>query len=205
MKRGFTLIEMLIVVTIIAVLTMAGIHTFKGATAKADDARCQELVHNAATALSVLFQQEKRWPAEILNNPGHGLFDATTVKGAFIRKSGDTYKSKYFSLNCNEKTGEPAGYDALGIVSPWASAVIKRVSVGGTATDSKNVPSGGTIRDHIIRFAVDDDEDGIVSVNYEGTGVLNIRATSAAWCCGRDGQFGTKDDIRSWAKGQVVR
>ena len=64
------------------------------------------------------------------------------------------------------------------------------------------VPAGGTIEDHILRFAVDDDLDGIVQISGADGLSASVRASAAVWCCGRDGKFGTKDDLKSWSKGQ---
>ena len=72
----------------------------------------------------------------------------------------------------------------------------------GNVARSEPVPGGGTIRDHVLRFSVDDDEDGLVKVSYEGGKSVTVRASAAVWCGGRDGKFGTRDDIKSWAKGQ---
>ena len=57
MKRGFTLVEMLIVIGIIAILTGAAMTGFRGAVEKAQAAKCQELVHNVSTALVKVFQK----------------------------------------------------------------------------------------------------------------------------------------------------
>ena len=58
MKRGFTLIEMLAVIGIIAVLMAALIGGYAGVTKAAEKKKCQELVSNVATALTALFQND---------------------------------------------------------------------------------------------------------------------------------------------------
>ena len=57
MKRGFTLIEMLVVIGIIAVLAGASIGVFAKASKKAQLAKGRELVSNVATALATIYQQ----------------------------------------------------------------------------------------------------------------------------------------------------
>ena len=79
---------------------------------------------------------------------------------------------------------------------------MKRLAARGTVALSTKVPSGGTIQDHRLRFAIDDDLDGIVKASPEGYDSVRVRANAIVWCAGRDGKFGTKDDLRSWAKGQ---
>lgn len=203
MKRGFTLVEMLIVIGIIAILTGAAMTGFRGAVEKAQVAKCQELVHNVSTALVKVFQDNGSWPSRIIS-AGQGSGEMTAEIG------GELARRKALSLNYrlveNEETGEKVyklvGLDQCGVVSPWAAEVVKRKAANGNVSLNEPVPGGGTIRDHVLRFSVDDDEDGLVKVSYEGGKSVTVRASAAVWCCGRDGKFGTRDDIKSWAKGQ---
>lgn len=203
MKRGFTLVEMLIVIGIIAILTGAAMTGFRGAVEKAQAAKCQELVHNVSTALVKVFQDNGSWPSRIIS-AGQGSGEMTAEIG------GELARWKALSLNYrlveNEETGEKVyklvGLDQCGVVSPWAAEVVKRKAANGNVSLNEPVPGGGTIRDHVLRFSVDDDEDGLVKVSYEGGKSVTVRASAAVWCCGRDGKFGTRDDIKSWAKGQ---
>ena len=55
---GFTLIEMLVVMGILAILIGAGMITFSAATKKAQQARAREVVSNVATALEAIYQRE---------------------------------------------------------------------------------------------------------------------------------------------------
>ena len=203
MKRGFTLVEMLIVIGIIAILTGAAMTGFRGAVEKAQAAKCQELVHNVSTALVKVFQDNGSWPSRIIS-AGQGSGEMTAQIG------GELARRKALSLNYrlveNEETGEKVyklvGLDQCGVVSPWAAEVVKRKAANGNVSLNEPVPGGGTIRDHVLRFSIDDDEDGLVKVSYEGGKSVTVRASAAVWCCGRDGKFGTRDDIKSWAKGQ---
>ena len=203
MKRGFTLVEMLIVIGIIAILTGAAMTGFRGAVEKAQAAKCQELVHNVSTALVKVFQDNGSWPSRIIS-AGQGSGEMTAEIG------GELARRKALSLNYrlveNEETGEKVyklvGLDQCGVVSPWAAEGVKRKAANGNVSLNEPVPGGGTIRDHVLRFSIDDDEDGLVKVSYEGGKSVTVRASAAVWCCGRDGKFGTRDDIKSWAKGQ---
>ena len=203
MKRGFTLVEMLIVIGIIAILTGAAMTGFRGAVEKAQAAKCQELVHNVSTALVKVFQDNGSWPSRIIS-AGQGSGEMTAEIG------GELARRKALSLNYrlveNEETGEKVyklvGLDQCGVVSPWAAEVVKRKAANGNVSLNEPVPGGGTIRDHVLRFSIDDDEDGLVKVSYEGGKSVTVRASAAVWCCGRDGKFGTRDVIKSWAKGQ---
>ena len=85
-------------------------------------------------------------------------------------------------------------------------------NVGKGLSKSTKVPSGGTIDDHVIRFAVDTDGDGFVDATVGGVSV-RIRASAVAWCCGYDGKIepyaesniGRSDDVYSWSGQQVKK
>ena len=113
-------------------------------------------------------------------------------------------------LGCKTKGNKLSGYDRFGIVTPWATETIKKLGsscdLNSAVTASK---ASGTIRDHILRYAIDDNEDGIVIANVGGT-AIRIRALVAVWCSGADGIIepyykGLKgDDVYSWSPSQVV-
>ena len=165
-RKGFTLIEMLVVIGIIATLMGVMVASVSKFMKSAERARCQELVANTATALTALYQKEGAWPKTQLS-----------------------------------------GYDRFGVVSPWALAVIKRR--GTSASESTPVPSGGTIKDHVVRYAIDLNGDGVIPGVQVGGETIDIRATAAVWCCGKDGKCEgyakglKKDDVFSWTIGQT--
>ena len=65
MKRGFTLVEMLVVIGIIAVLIGASVAAYGPITRQAQRARGQELVSNVKDALEFILQKEDEWPLAI--------------------------------------------------------------------------------------------------------------------------------------------
>lgn len=201
MRKGFTLVEMLVVIGIIAILLGAGIGSFSAMTKRANKAKGQELVSNVATALEAIYQKDGCWPHRILaKGSSDGEVDAEIAY--------DITKKGMMSLTVTKDTDRKTdGLDRFGIVTPWAAAVIRKGGTGG-ASESTKVPSGGTVRDHRLHFAVDDDDDGFVNANVGGE-TLKIRGAAAVWCCGMDGKIETykdglrKDDIYSWSKGQI--
>lgn len=216
-RQGFTLIELLVVIAIIATLIGASVGAYSSMTRAAEQTRGQELVSNVATALTTLFQQQGAWPRRLLKNgSSDGELDADT---AYALVAGDT---KYMSLTA--AGGKLTGLDRFGLVSPWATAVIKRR--GTSASLSDVVGSGKTVRDHILHYALDLDGDGIIEGANVGGQSIDIRATAAVWCAGKDGVMdpypyagggsGGKganqsktghrsDDIYSWAPGQTKK
>ncbi len=203
MKKAFTLVEMLVVVGIIATLVGASIAGFTSIVNKAQESKAQELVHEAATALTAVLQKEDAWPRTILStgSSGNGEMDET-VGAALARRGAMSLTYKTTTDDQGTTRYVLTGLDQCGIVSPWAQDVVKRLAARGSVALSAKVPSGGTIQDHRLRFAIDDDLDGFVNANPEGYGSVKVRASAIVWCAGRDGKFGTKDDIRSWSKGQ---
>lgn len=185
MKQGFTLVEMLVVIGIMAVLTAASLAGYSSMTKTAEKTRAQELVSNVTTALTAIYQQDGMWPKRLISGmQGQSQLDATTCRPL----------DRFMPLN---------GYDKFGIVTPWAITVIKQK--GNRATLQTKVGSK-TIEDHILRFAIDEDGDGITELpSSYGGGSVKVRATACVWCCSKEGSFKEKEVIKSWTKGQEVR
>ncbi len=197
MRKGFTLVEMLVVLGIVAVLVAAGLGAYSGATKSAEKKRCQELVSNTATALTALFQKNGSWPKALRTN---GSTDGYLDQDAALPLA----KGGYMSITM--ENGKLAGSDRFGIVTPWAVAFIKR---HGTSASLGNKVGQGTIQDHILHYALDLDGDGIIEGASVGGESVDIRATAAVWSCGKDGKLEPysrglkKDDVYSWSYGQT--
>ena len=205
MKKGFTLVEMLVVIGIISVLAAAAIGGFAGATKKAQIARGRELVSNVATALSAIYQETGRWPEALVDANGGDEYKLGKIAGAVLARKG------VFSLSCqkNRETGkyELTGVDRFGVLDPWAEQTMRNDQNAGVGT---RVPSGGTVGDHIVRFAIDVEGEGLVKATVCGKSIT-VRAQAIAWSCGPDGKFdsldkmGRSDDIFSFREGQIVK
>ncbi len=208
MKKGFTLVEMLVVIGIIIVLIGGSITGFSKMAKSAERARAQELVKNVETALTVLFQREGNWPQKLLNKSGQQLDEDTAIVLA---------KKGLFSLTTTGSGSELklAGQDRFGIVTPWATTVIKR-SAKGASAESMKVGSA-TVRDHTLYFAIDKNGDGEIDQG-EGLsipGVEFVRATAAVWSIGKTGgdkgkpweysQGRRRDDVYSFTYGQTKK
>lgn len=198
--KGFTLIEMLVVIGIIVVLTGASIAGFGKMRASAERAKVQELVSNTATALTALFQQEGVWPKRLLANSGmgDGLLDENAAFPLAKRGS--------LSLTMNSDETALGGLDRFGVVDPWGAAVIKRRGTSASAEDS--VSSTATVKDHILHYAIDVDGDGVVEASVGGESI-RVRASAIVWGAGKDGKIERysvgikKDDIYSWTPGMA--
>ena len=206
-STGFTLIEMLVVMGIIAVLIGASIAGFSKMTKTAEKAKAQELVANVATALTALYQREGVWPKRLVSNNGKQLNEQAALalaKGGYIS----------MSTTGSDTSLKLAGHDRFGILTPWAAEVVRRR--GMSAASSDHVTSSSTVKDHILYYALDLDGDGVIS-GGEKPDILDkeqgIRATAAVWCIGKSGgkegkpwPYSTgrkRDDVYSWSYGQT--
>lgn len=210
MRRGLTLLELLIVVGIIAVLTATGMGGYMGVVRAAQRSRGTELVHNFQVALEMALQKLDNWPPVIVK-ASRGDGQATCEVGVCLGRPVDKGGLGVFSFGSCVQRGEAMVYavdeiEEFGVLSPWGTDAARQLAATDDLKDDARLPTGGTIADHRLRFAVDDDYDGITEVRYTGGGdAVSVRASACVWCCGYDGKFNTKDDIKSWARGQEIK
>jgi len=193
-RQGFTLIEMLVVMGIIAVLIGASLVSFTKMSRSADKTKANELVSQTATALAAIYEADGMWPKSIRDankDPEKGRLDDKIA--LILAKRG------YMSLSLNKDSTKLVGRDRFGILTPWATKVVERL--GSEATESTSVGSSGTVKDNILNFAVDLNGDGEITAEESGgrTGATLIRATVAVWCTSKDG----KERVQSWTKDQA--
>ena len=201
-KQGFTLIELLVVIAILALLIGVGMSSFTSSTKKAQKAKAQELVQNVAVALEKIYQEEGSWPRPILagSNSEKGLDESVAYALA---------KRNAMTLSYDTTAKKTTKLDQCGVVTPWAQDVI-RLKKGTGVSDSTKVPSGGTIADHRLRYAVDTEGRGTVTANVGGESVT-IRGSVMVWSAGRDGKLERysdglrRDDVYSWSDQQRVK
>jgi len=195
---AFSLIELLVSIAIIAIITGMSIAAYGKFTASAQNTRCIEFVHQVRTALEQIYQGSDSWPPALQAAAENGNGKLDKVAGAVL------VKCKMMSLThgLTENPDGTKGHDRFGIVTPWAMDYIVHHD---SASLSSKLPGGGTIEDHILRYAIDLDYDGITEVahGHDG-GTARVRAQACVWSYGRDGKPNTKDDVRSWSKGQEV-
>ena len=182
---GFTLVEMLVVIGIIAVLIGASFGSYNAFVKKASRGRCAELVHDVQVAIVGVMQKENAWPRGLLaaqGAPRDGIL--TKEAGAALAKRGAlslTYRKT--EDQDGNSIYELSGNDRCGVVTPWAADVIKH---NVNATGGTDVPSGGIVDDHRLHFALDDDFDGRVNASVGGVGIT-VRASAIVWCGGANG------------------
>ena len=194
MRKGFTLIEMLVVIGIIALLIGASIGGYSAVTRAAEKSRATDLAKQVALALATMYEQnDGQWPLRIsmAGETGARLDD----QAAYAFVSGGT---KYLTLSASG--GKLTGYDRFGVLDPWGTAILKQRGKSASLAD---------VQDHLLWFAVDTDGDGIIAGATVGGESVDVRATAIVWCAGKDGKMEPysrglrKDDIYSWNVGQT--
>ena len=213
-RAAFTLLEMLVVMGIIAILAAASMVGYSRVVRSAKKGRTQELVSNAATALThILSANNNTWPKSLLNRLTEGdggILDEETSR-VFVR-----FNTLGLSYNERDAKGEKGqgkvrltGKDRCGVVDAEAEAILKR---SRSATAGTKVPSSGkTIKEHTLHFAIDVEGDGVTEASVDGAdGTLKIRATAVVWAAGPDGKVdyssrGRNDDVYSWRPSQEVK
>ena len=214
MQSGFTLIEMMVVIGIIGILAGALFGGFTYVLKSAQRAKATEAVSNARTALERIFLALNRWPSAIREARQYGEYRVMDEQVAI-----ELFKQSALSVDCKKKSSEVyelRGVDRCGIADPWAQEVLRKASTskGGTELLDFTVPSGGKVRDHLIYFAVDLNDDGFVDKSEGAPVRTKVRAKAITWCAGPDGILGdcttdkagkSSDNVYSWQRAQEVR
>lgn len=201
MKRAFTLIEMLVVIGIIVILVGASLSGFGAMRKSAERARARELCLQVKTALESIWDADGIWP-KVIRQKSSAADSVLDEEVAY-----ELAKRGTMALTYNDDSQKTTGIDRFGILSPWGMEAVK--NRGSSASLSTSV-GDATVKDHLLRFKVDLDGDGVIDGASVGGESVNIRGTVAVWCAGKDGKMesyhkGVKsDDIYTWAPGQTV-
>ena len=183
-RAGFTLVEMLVVIGILGILMATLSSSYLYVQKMAWQAHAQELVTNAASALTLYLQKEGAWTRDILNSNGefnedvcrvlqeHHLMDITTYK-----RDGDNIKY--------DDNGKPElntdSLDRFGLLDPWGRRILKR-NPGLTSINDE-------LRRHRLHFRIDENYDGIVDTSLGAIPLdSRVRGSAIVWSWGANGE-----------------
>lgn len=190
MKReaGFTLVEMLVVIGIIAMLAVAFMSSFSYVQRLAWKQQSQTIVSNAATALTLYLQKERGW-GELENKTE---FDSDVCR---ILKAAGVFDS---TVKASGDTKETASIDRYGLLDAWGQRMLR----------ANPDVSESIAKQHRIQFRLDLNMDGKVDSSEDAPNGLSIRAAALVWSRGLDGKDDSsstgrypKDDVLSFQIG----
>lgn len=190
MKKGFTLVEMLVVIGIIAVLMSASMVGYSKFIKTAEDTKTSETISNVTTALTALYQHEGMWPKRLVvgAKKAEPLLDADAALP--LAKKG------YMTLDYNDAGLK--GFDKFGVLTPDGMTIMKKRGKSVSAADMEQ---------YVVRYAIDFDGDGITIVNDSACDFsgVQVRATACAWCSVKAKGKKSQTVLKSWTPGQEVK
>lgn len=202
-QRGFTLVELLVVIGIIGLLAAAMMTSVGRLKNSAKRAKAQGAVSDAYTALNLYLQKERRWHVAMIN----ALEMDPVVCKVLAENHLLDVKVDFGNLNSTSS-------DRFGFLDEWGRDALRRNPTISTAAQLGF--DGIKIEDRRIQFRLDLDNDGYVDANEGSPKGLTIRASVVVWSRGADGQDDFEsnnpkaqtrypyDDLISWNHSQVM-
>lgn len=205
---GFTLVEMLVVIGILGILSVALLSTFSYVKNSARKAQAQNLVAEVAIAFTRYLQENRGWPQEFLNKNSVGLDEQVVY---FLQKEKLIDLTAYKVDSSGELLREinTSSVDRFGLLDPWAQRTLKRKPSTATAGMDAGLGNGRTFANHRLQFRLDQNLDGFVDASEGSPQGVRVRASVLVWSRGPDGiddfdQNGRypSDDSLSWPHAQ---
>ncbi|EMT3621903.1 pilin, partial [Neisseria gonorrhoeae] len=83
LQKGFTLIELMIVIAIVGILAAVALPAYQDYTARAQVSEAILLAEGQKSAVTEYYLNNGEWPA---NNGAAGVASASTIKGKYVQK-----------------------------------------------------------------------------------------------------------------------
>lgn len=180
--RGFTLVELLVVIGLIGILSVALVGSFGYLKTSAWQSRAQAQVSNAATALTAYLQKNRSWPDELLSNTKKE-FDADVCAALQRYQIIDVSTWKTLpSVTDTKGVKNLNSPDQCGLLDPWGRARIRKILANGG--DPQNELE---VETHRLQYRLDEDFDGYVDAAEGAPKGARVRGSVLVWSRGPDG------------------
>ncbi|HUQ87916.1 MAG TPA: type II secretion system protein [Vicinamibacterales bacterium] len=123
MRDGFTIIEMLIVMTLIIILAAVGMTQYKNAITRAEEATLKENLFRMRDAMDQFYSDKNKWPTDLAELVSEGYIREVPTDP--ITKSKDTWQTTQAQPDANN----PASAGGVDNVHSGSD----RLSLDGTA------------------------------------------------------------------------
>ena len=139
-QKGFTLIELMIVVAIIAILAAIAIPAYQDYTIRSQVSEGMSLADGAKTALAEYYSSKGGFPS---SNASAGLSAATDIKGSYVTQVDAGTTPGTIEVTYGNKANTKISGKKLTLVATDNGGSISWACGGaGTDLDSKYLPSG---------------------------------------------------------------
>jgi type IV pilus assembly protein PilA len=139
MQKGFTLIELMIVVAIIAILAAIAIPAYQDYLIRTQVSEGAVLTDGAKTAVAEFYSNKGTFPA---NNTSAGLASATSIAGKYVQSVTVAGTGKIDALYGNSSNAKINGkHFILSPIANGGSIAWSCLPSGGTDVDPKYLPT----------------------------------------------------------------
>jgi type IV pilus assembly protein PilA len=144
-EEGFTLVELLVVIMIIAVLATIAIPTFLGQRQKAQDAACRSLVRHAATVIETGYVDARSYVSTVVGMRAADLKAYEPSMTFVVRSTAATNPTASTAARTVNYTGTATTY-SIGAVSASGKRFGMVVNKGSTGTRGVTFYVGGAVK-----------------------------------------------------------
>ena len=129
MKKGFTLVELVIVIIIVGILSIVAVPIYKGYTDRAKESEGKALLGSINTAEKVYFAE---------NNKFLGVTESTNTNAALSLDSRANKYYKTFTVTASASTGDSATFTAI----VTSDADLQPITLTAGATGNPRITGG---------------------------------------------------------------